>query len=149
MNTNDEELAQPAKTLNQQIIDEFHAHGGKVGNLPGANILLLHTSGAKSNQPRTTPLRYFKDADKYVLVAAKGGAPTNPDWYSNMLAHPDEVTIEVGTEQFNVHATVAERTERDRLFAEVIRQAPGFAEMQKDTPRIMPVVLLERVNERH
>jgi len=94
-------------------------------------------------------LRYFKDADKYVLVAAKGGAPTNPDWYSNMLAHPDEVTIEVGTEQFNVHATVAERTERDRLFAEVIRQAPGFAEMQKDTPRIMPVVLLERVNERH
>ncbi|MBA2682679.1 MAG: nitroreductase family deazaflavin-dependent oxidoreductase [Ktedonobacteraceae bacterium] len=149
MNTNDEELAQPAKTLNQQIIDDFHAHGGKVGHFPGATFLLLHTHGAKSNQPRITPLLYFKDGDKYVLVVAKGGALSNPDWYYNMLAHPDEVTIEVGTEQFNVHATVAEPAERDRLFADVVRQAPDFAESQKGTPRIMPIVLLECVNERH
>ena len=147
MSNNYEELAERAKTVNQQIIEEFHANGGKVGNLPGANFLLLHTRGAKSNQPRITPVLYFKDGDTYVLVAAKGGAPTNPDWYYNILAHPNDVTIEVGTEHFKVHATVAEPAERDRIFADVARQAPNFAEYQKDNPRIMPVVLLERINE--
>ncbi|HEV2654575.1 MAG TPA: nitroreductase/quinone reductase family protein, partial [Ktedonobacteraceae bacterium] len=87
-----------------------------------------------------------KDGNNYAIVAAKGGAPTNPDWYYNILAHPDDVTIEVGTEHFKVHATVAEPAERDRIFADVVRQAPNFAEYQKDNPRIMPVVLLERVN---
>ena len=89
---------------------------------------------------------YFKDGDDYVLVAAKGGAPTSPDWYYNILAHPDDVTIEVGTEQFKVYATVAERAEHDRIFADIVRQAPNFAEYQKDNPRIMPVVLLKRGN---
>ena len=148
MSNNYEELAERAKTVNQQIIEAFHANGGKVGNLPDANFLLLHTRGAKSNQPRTIPLLYFKDSDNYVLVAAKGGAPTNPDWYYNILAHPDDVTIEVGTEHFNVHATIAEPAERNRLFADVVRQSPQFAGYQKDNPRIMPVVLLKRINER-
>jgi deazaflavin-dependent oxidoreductase (nitroreductase family) len=146
MSNNYEDLAQRAKIVNQQIIEEFHANGGKIGNLPGATFLLLHTLGAKSNQPRTIPLLYFKEGDNYVIIAAKGGAPTNPDWYYNILAHPDDVTIEVGTEQFKVHATVAERAERDRIFADVARQAPNFAEYQKDNPRIMPVVILGRVN---
>jgi deazaflavin-dependent oxidoreductase (nitroreductase family) len=146
MSSNYEELAQRAKTVNQQIIEQFHANGGEVGGMPGAHFLLLHTRGAKSNQPRTIPLLYFKEGDTYVIIAAKGGAPTNPDWYYNILAHPDDVTIEVGTEQFKVHATVAEPAERDRIFADVARQAPNFAEYQKDNPRVMPVVLLERVN---
>lgn len=148
MSNNYEELARRAKMVNQQIIEEFHANGGKVGDLPGATFLLLHTRGAKSNQPRTIPLLYFKEGDTYVIIAAKGGAPTNPDWYYNILAHPDDVTIEVGTEQFKVHATVTGPAERDRIFADVARQAPNFAAYQKDTPRIMPVVLLERVNEK-
>jgi deazaflavin-dependent oxidoreductase (nitroreductase family) len=148
MSTNHEEAARLARTLNQQIIDEFHAHGGKVRNFPGPEFLLLHTYGARTNQPRTTPLRYIKDGDRYVLVAANGGAPRNPDWYYNILAHPDDVTIEVGTEQLNVHATVAPPAERDRLFAEVVRQAPDFAKAQKGTPRIMPMVLLECVTEK-
>jgi deazaflavin-dependent oxidoreductase (nitroreductase family) len=142
MSTNHEELARLAKMLNPQIIDEFHAHGGKVRNFPGPEFLLLHTHGARSNQPRTTPLRYIKDGDTYILVAANGGAPRNPDWYYNILAHPNDVTIEVGTEQLNVHATVAPPAERDRLFAEVVRQAPDFAKAQKGTSRIMPIVLL-------
>jgi deazaflavin-dependent oxidoreductase (nitroreductase family) len=147
MSDNYEERAERAKVMNQQIIEAFHAHGGKVGNFPG-NFLLLHTRGAKSNQPRLTPVSYFEDGDTYVLVAAKGGAPTNPDWYYNMLAHPDEISIEVGTDHFNVHVTVAEPAERDRLFADVVRQAPNFGEYQKETSRILPVVLLKRVNER-
>lgn len=149
MSTNHEELAQLTKTLNEQIIDEFRANGGKVGNFPGAKFLLLHTRGARSNQPHTTPLRYVEDGDKYVLIAAKGGTPNNPDWYYNILARPNDVTIEVGTEQLKVYATVAAPTERDRLFAEVVRQAPDFAEAQKRTSRIMPIVILERVTERY
>ena len=151
MSNNYEKVAERAKTVNQQVIEEFHANGGTVRNLPnlplGVRFLLLHTLGAKSKQERITPLQYFKEGDTYVLVAAKGGAPTNPDWYYNILAHPD-VTIEVGTEYFNVHATVAEPAERNRLFADIARHVPGFAEAQKGTPRLIPIVLLERVNMR-
>ena len=131
---------------NQQIIEEFRANRGKVGGpFAGSTLLLLHTLGAKSNQPRINPLAYFKDGDSYVIVASKGGAPTNPDWYYNTLAHPD-VTLEIGTEQFKAHATVPERQERDRIFADVARQAPGFGEYQKNSPRIIPVIVLERLN---
>ena len=131
---------------NQKVIEEFRANGGKVGGqLEGAPLLLLHTAGAKSNQPRINPLAYFKDGDNYILVAGKGGAPTNPDWYYNILAHPD-VSIEVGTEHFKTHATVLERAERDRVFADIAGQAPIVAAYQKDNPRIIPIVLLERIN---
>jgi deazaflavin-dependent oxidoreductase (nitroreductase family) len=130
---------------NTQIIEEFHANGGKVGGpFAGANLLLLHTRGAKSNQPRINPLAYFKNGDAFVIIASKGGAPSNPDWYYNLLAHP-EVTLEVGTERFNAHATVPERQERDRIFANIAKQAPGFGEYQKHTSRIIPVVELKRV----
>jgi len=130
---------------NTQIIEEFHANGGKVGGqFEGANLLLLHTLGAKSNQPRINPLAYVKDGDNLVIIASKAGAPTNPDWYYNILAHPD-VTLEVGTESFKAHATVPERPERDRIFDNVVKQAPGFGEYQKNTSRIIPVVVLERV----
>jgi len=130
---------------NTQIIEEFHANGGKVGGqFEGANLLLLHTLGAKSNQPRINPLAYVKDGDNLVIIASKAGAPTNPDWYYNILAHPD-VTLEVDTESFKAHATVPERPERDRIFDNVVKQAPGFGEYQKNTSRIIPVVVLERV----
>lgn len=145
MSSNHEELARRAENINPNIIQEFRANGGKAGNMPGVNFLLLHTLGARSNQPRITPVLYFKDGDNYVIVAAKGGAPTNPDWYYNILAHPDDVALEVGTEQFKARATVAEPAERDRIFADVARQAPNFAEYQKDNPRILPIVLLERL----
>ena len=130
---------------NKQIIEEFHANGGKVGGqFAGANLLLLHTRGAKSNQPRINPLAYFKNGDNFVIIASKGGAPSNPDWYYNLLAHPD-VTLEVGTEQFKAQATVPEREERDRIFANVVKQAPGYGEYQQNNPRIIPVVILKRV----
>ena len=131
---------------NNQVIEEFHANGGKVGGrFANSNLLLLHTIGAKSNQERINPLGYVKDGDNYVIVASKGGLPTNPDWYYNILAHPD-VSLEVGTEHFKAHATVPERQERDRIFAEVVKQAPGFGEYQKNTSRVIPVVVLERAN---
>ncbi|MBA2679525.1 MAG: nitroreductase family deazaflavin-dependent oxidoreductase [Ktedonobacteraceae bacterium] len=131
--------------LNPSIIEEFRSNGGKVGGpFAGKNMLLLQTIGVKSHQPRINPLGYMKDGDAFVVVASKGGAHTNPDWYHNILAHP-EVWLEVGTERFKAHATIPERQERDRLFANFVEQEPGFGEYQKNTSRILPVVILKRV----
>ena len=131
--------------LNPPIIEEFRSNGGKIGGqFTGHNMLLLHTIGAKSHQPRVNPLGYMIDGDAFVVIASKAGAPTNPDWYHNILAHP-EVELEVGTERFKAHATIPEREERDRLFANFVKQAPGFGEYQKNTSRLLPVVLLTRI----
>jgi deazaflavin-dependent oxidoreductase (nitroreductase family) len=132
---------------NLAIINEFRANGGKVGGpFAGRTLLLLQTVGAKSGQNRVNPVAYIKDGDRLVIIASKGGAPTNPDWYYNLLAHP-EVTVEVGTEQFRVRATVAAEPERSRLYAQMVAMMPGFAEYQQRTTRVIPVILLTRINE--
>lgn len=127
---------------NQAVIEKFRANGGEVG---GPNrLLLLTTTGAKSGQPRITPVAYSTDGAHLVIIASKGGAPTNPDWYYNLLANP-LVTVELGTEQFQARATVAEGQERERLYAQHAALMPGFAEYQRKTTRQIPVVLLDRV----
>src|SRR5579883_736719 len=143
--SSDEDLSRHHE-WNRQIIEEFRATGGKPGGyFAGVHVLLLHTRGARSNEPHITPVVYLKDGDTFVIIASKHGAHTNPDWYYNLLAHPD-VTLEVGTEQFKAHATVPERSERDRIFADAVKQLPRFGEDQQNTARIIPVVLLERVH---
>lgn len=130
---------------NDQIITEFHANEGKVGGpFKGAPLLLLTTTGAKSGQQRISPLMYLPDGNRMLIFASKGGAPTNPDWYHNLLAHP-ETTVEVGTETFKVKATVITGEERDWLFAEQAKRYPQFAGYQEKTTRKIPVVALERV----
>ena len=131
--------------FNQQLIQQFRANGGNLpsGPFAGGKLLLLTTTGAKSGQPRTNPLAYFQDGDRIIIVASKGGAPTNPDWYHNLLAHPT-VTLEVGTEKYQAQARVAEGAERERLFTQITAQSPGFAEYQRNTPRQIPVVILTR-----
>ena len=132
--------------FNRAIIEEFRANGGKVGGqFAGAPMVLLTAKGAKSGQTRTSPLVYTTDGDSYVIIASKGGAPTNPDWYYNVIANPD-VTLEIGTETFPARATAyAEGAERDRLFNQMAAKMPGFAEYQRNTSRTIPVVVLERV----
>ncbi len=107
-------------------------------------MLLLTTTGAKSGLSRTTPLVYTTDGDQIVVIASKAGAPTNPDWYHNLVANP-EVTLEVGEETFPARASVPKREERDRIFAGVVAKMPGFGEYQQNTDRLIPVVLLERL----
>lgn len=126
---------------NQAIIETFRANGGKVPERD--SLLLLTTTGAKSGQPRTSPLAYSKDGDRFVILASKAGEPTNPDWYHNLLAH-SEVTVELGAERFAARASVTEGLERERLFAQHVAQMPGFAEYQRKTTRQIPVVVLER-----
>lgn len=132
--------------FNQAVIDEFRANEGQVGGFfAGANLLLLHTIGAKSGQPRTNPLVYVRDADRLVVMASKGGADTNPDWYYNLRANPT-ATVEVGTEHFSVRATiVTEEPERTRLYAKMVAHRSGFAEYEQKTSRKIPAVLLERI----
>ncbi len=136
-------MAEP-NDWNRKIIEEFHANKGKVGGpFEGAPLLLLTTTGAKSGQQRTTPLVYMPDGDRMIIFASKAGAPTNPDWYHNLVAHP-QVTVEVGTETLNVTAVVITGEERDRLYAKQAAINPGFAEYETKTTRKIPVIALER-----
>lgn len=128
---------------NQMVIETFRANGGKV---PGPNqLILLTTTGAKSGVQRISPVAYSTDGDRLVIAASKGGAPTNPDWYSNLLANPI-VTVELGNEQFQARATVvADEAERERLYTQHAELMPGFADYVTKTTRKIPVVLLERI----
>jgi deazaflavin-dependent oxidoreductase (nitroreductase family) len=131
---------------NRTTIDDFRAHGGKVtsGYHVNSDLLILHTVGAKSGVERLAPVVFTRDGDTIVIVASKGGAPKHPSWYENLLAHPD-VTVEAGGETFKAHATVvADRAERDRLYAQHAKRYPGFLDYEKKTDRLIPVVLLER-----
>ncbi len=130
---------------NRIIIDEFRANQGKVGGrFEGRTLLLLHTKGAKSGQERINPTAYIKDGDRYVVIASKGGAPTHPDWYYNVIANPS-VSIEVGTETFQVQAQVAEEPERTRLYDKMAAMMPAFDDYRKKTTRTIPVIVLTPV----
>ena len=127
---------------NRKIIEEFRANKGKVGGMfEGRTLLLLHTKGSKSGQERINPVAYVRDGDKFVVIASKAGAPTNPDWYHNILANP-ELTVEVGTETFHVHATVPEDPERTRLYNKMVQMMPTFDEYRRKTKRQIPVIVL-------
>ncbi len=138
-------MSNPQIDRNMGIIQEFRANAGKVGGpFAGKSLLLLHTIGAKSGQARINPVACVRDGDRLVVIASKGGAPTNPDWYYNILANP-LVTVETGSEQFQVRATVATEPERTRLYAKMIAMMPGFADYEKKTTRVIPVIVLTRV----
>ena len=129
--------------FNTPIIEEFRANGGKVGgNFEGAPMLLLTTVGAKSGKTRVNPMMYLDDDGRRYVFASKAGAPTNPDWYHNLLAHP-EVSIEVGSDVVDVVATPLTGADRDRIYAEQASRYPGFAEYQEKTDRVIPVVALD------
>ncbi|MGH2631254.1 MAG: nitroreductase family deazaflavin-dependent oxidoreductase [Actinomycetota bacterium] len=126
---------------NANVIEEFRSNGGKVASFARQPLLLLTHRGARSGTERTNPLAFFRDGDNYVVVASKGGAPTNPDWYHNLLANA-EATIEVGTDRFAVTARVADEHERERLWAMITAANPAFAEYEGKTARTIPVVVL-------
>ena len=130
---------------NSKIIEEFRANEGKVGGpFEGAPLLLLHTVGARTGQPRVNPMMYRPVPGGYAVFASKGGAPTNPDWYHNLLAHPD-VAAEIGTTTMQLRARVAEGAEREGIWTAHKAANPGFADYEKQTTRQIPVVILEPV----
>ncbi|WP_432003858.1 nitroreductase/quinone reductase family protein [Streptomyces sioyaensis] len=132
--------------FNRQIIEEFRAHGGRVGGpFEGGRLLLLTTAGARSGAPHTTPLGYLPDGGGRVLViASAAGAPRHPAWFHNLVANP-RVTVEAGVFTYEAQAVVLEGAERDRAFARAAEADPGWSAYQDRTERVLPVVALQEI----
>lgn len=130
--------------FNQRVIEEFRANEGKVGGFfSNRLLLLLHTIGARSGKERVTPLVTLEDGDRLIVVASKGGAPTHPDWYHNLVANP-EVEVEYGTERFKARATVAGEPERTALYEKMEAAYDFFTEYKQKAGRVIPVITLTR-----
>lgn len=129
---------------NRRVIEEFRANGGQFGGQQaGVPLLLLTTTGAKSGQERVSPMIYLPEGDHYYVFAVNNGAPTNPGWYYNLIAHPD-VTVEIGTEKFEARASVLEDEERERVNRIYVQNMPVLVEMLAKITRKVPFVLLKR-----
>jgi deazaflavin-dependent oxidoreductase (nitroreductase family) len=126
---------------NKAVIEEFRTHEGQVQGW--GSLILLTTTGAKTGQQRIIPLMRVDEGDRVIAVASKGGYPKHPEWYFNVLAHP-EVTVEVGSEKFETTARILTGQERERAFARAVEVFPNYAEYQKKTDREIPVIALER-----
>lgn len=129
---------------NTQLIEEFRANRGKADNpMAGRPLLLLTTTGAKSGQLRTTPMMYIPDGENLLVIASNAGAAIHPDWYRNLVAHP-EATVEVRNETFKAIAIVTEGVERQRLWDKIVELYPFFADHQAKITRQIPVIVLKR-----
>lgn len=132
-------------SFNVPVIEEFRANAGKVtGTFEGVELALITSIGAKSGQPRVSPLVYVTDAGRLVIAATAAGSPKNPAWYFNLIAHPD-VTVEVGTDTYRARAVEAQGAERDRLFAKVVNTYPRLGTYESETDRTVPVFVLEKL----
>ena len=135
------------QAFNQQVIAEFRANGGDVGEkfpmFANAALAIFTMPGAKSGQPREIPLVYTTDGDRLVIIASKGGAPTNPDWYHNLVANPS-VKVELAGETYQGPAVEQTGEERDRLYDAQAALMPNFAEYQAGTDRKIPLFTIER-----
>ncbi|MFI8321908.1 nitroreductase/quinone reductase family protein [Streptomyces sp. NPDC085529] len=131
--------------FNVSVIEEFRTNAGRLGGpFEGWVLLLLTTTGARSGKEHTTPLGFVEDGDRLLVVGSAGGSDRHPDWYRNVLVHPT-VTVELGTDTWQATAVAATGAERDELFAKVVAVAPGYADYQKATDRVLPVVVLHRI----
>jgi proline iminopeptidase len=138
-------MSEAESLFGDEHVRVYRETGGQVGHdwKQGAKILLLTTKGRRSGEPRTTPLIYEADGDRYVIVASKGGAPEDPGWYRNLAKEPD-VELQVWDEVFPARARTAEGEERERLWKLAAVQWPDYDEYTKRTDRQIPVVVLER-----
>ena len=135
--------AETIKSFNKTITDEFRANDGKVGGqFKGADLLLLTTTGAKSGEPRISPLAYFRIDGKLLIIGSFAGADVNPAWVHNLRANPS-AHVEIGNDASDVTARELPSDERDELFGKIAAAAPGFAEYQAKTSRVIPVFELQ------
>ncbi len=133
------------KMFDEQVIEEFRARGGVVGGRhEGRPLIILTTTGARSGQPRETPLIYGRDGDDLFIIASAGGSATHPAWYHNLLAIPD-VTVEIGSDRFQARAAPVTGPERARLYGQLAARFAFFREYAETTAREIPVVRLVRV----
>jgi deazaflavin-dependent oxidoreductase (nitroreductase family) len=135
-------MAETAAEYNAKIIAEFRANSGHVGGMwEETPLLLLHHTGAKSGTSRVNPVAYLPDGPRYLLWAANGGAPRNPDWYHNLKAHPD-TRIEIGDETIDVVAEEATGRKRDDLFETAAKRYPQLIDVAQRAERLIPIIVL-------
>jgi proline iminopeptidase len=138
-------MSEGENLFGEEHVRRYRETGGEVGHdwREGSTILLLTTKGRKTGEPRTTPLIYAQDGDRYVIVASKGGAPEHPGWYRNLTKDPD-VELQVKDDVFRARARTAEGDERERLWRKANEVWPHYDEYAEKTDREIPVVVLER-----
>ena len=138
-------MSDDIKTFNAKVIEEFRANEGKVGGpFAGAPMMLLGTTGAKSGAARVNPLAYIREGDDIIIIASYAGADQHPPWFHNLSANP-EVTVEVGTEEYQANAVVVEEPERTRLYTQMEGQMSAFTDYRQKTDRVIPVIRLVRI----
>ena len=141
--TNDE-VAPPSRGQDR-VVSEFRAHGGKVGGYHATmQLLLLTTTGARTGQRRAVPLTYLPDGDRYSVTAGNAGSDRHPAWYHNLIAHPDDVTVEVGNEAFKAVAVIADEPDRQTLYDLFAAAYPVLDDYQAQTARQIPILTLAR-----
>jgi deazaflavin-dependent oxidoreductase (nitroreductase family) len=128
--------------INRKVIAQFRA-GGPIEGMRREGLVLLTTTGRRSGEPRTTPLMFHRDGDRVLVIASNIGAPTHPDWYLNLVARP-QVTVEIGDESYPALATATEGADRERVWTTLKQTYPFFADHEKATERVIPVVALTR-----
>jgi len=130
----------------RQLMADIREHGRPTsGPMAGRPLMILTTTGAKSGEKRSAVVTYTRDGDRYVIAASKGGAPTNPSWYYNLVADP-RVTVEADKERFEATATVTEGKERQRLWDQHAAERTEFQDYPQKTSRVIPVIALERTS---
>ena len=131
----------------RSLIADMREHGGRpsAGPMAGKPLAILTSIGAKTGEPRTAIVTYHKDGDRWAIAASKGGDPKNPSWFHNLEVHPD-VTIEVDNQTVPVRAIVTEGPERDRLWNDHVAALPEFGAYPSKTDRVIPMIVLERVD---
>lgn len=137
---------EPVLSFNDRVIAEFRANAGKVASFGDAPLLLLTSLGAKSGRPRISPMMYLADyarPNRIYVFASKAGADSNPSWYYNLVAHPHDVTVEIGSDEHRGSAVVLDEPERSEVYNRQASLYPGFAEYQAKTSRVIPVVAID------
>jgi len=139
-------MTEAERLFGGEHVRRYRETGGEIGHLwkEGSTVLLLTTTGRRSGKPRTTPLIYAQDGDRYVIVASKGGAPEHPGWYRNLEKTP-EVELQVEDQVFPARARTASGEERQLLWRKANEVWPHYSEYAEKTDREIPVVVLERI----
>jgi deazaflavin-dependent oxidoreductase (nitroreductase family) len=135
------------KEYNRKLIADFRASRSASDDpFAGRPLLLLTTTGAKSGKRHTTPLMYVPSGDRLLVIASNAGAPKHPDWYRNLLAHP-EVTVEVGADTYAARAVVLDGMQRQQEWDRIVAAYPFFTDHQAKVTREIPLIALERLSQ--
>src|SRR6476620_6996806 len=138
-------LPLPVRLFIKAHVAVYSLSNGKLGStMRGSPVLLLTTRGAKSGAVRTVPVAPLIDGNDVYVIASLAGAPNHPAWFHNLKSNPD-VEVQLVADKYKARARILPEPERTRVWERVVAKMPGFADYQKKTSRVIPVVQLVRV----